>query len=219
MRLHEHLQVLPRLERRDGEDVRSAEVGRRTVDTVDALRCGMRNANPLGRDAEGLRDVSPCVCGVHEDDVAGLGGVSILAAVHRSRARGRPLRMMERHEVVDRGGTDPRALRWVHPVREVQCVERAEEALRCGPPEPAPTGARAMRERQRPRSDLDVDVRECRPDPLRAADARRREGDDLVPSGRCLGESRERAPNVVPDAEQRMRQRAYVERDPHCAGS
>ena len=188
MRLDEHLQVLPRLERRDGEDVRDAEVGRRPVDAVDGLRCGMRDADPLGGHAEGLRHVASRVRRVHEDDVAGRGGVSVLAAVHRSRARGRPLGMMERHEVVDRRRADTRALRRVHPVREVQRVERAEEPLGSRTPEPAPGSAHRMREGQRPGSDLDVDPLERRADPLGAADARRREGDDLVPSRRCLGE-------------------------------
>ena len=178
----------------------------------------MRDANPLGGDAEGLRDVASRVRRVHEDDVARRGGVSVLAAVHRSRPRGRPLRMMERHEVVDRRRAHARALRRVHPVREVQRVERAEEPLGGRAPEPAPGGAHRVRERQRPGPDLDVDSRERRADPLRAADARRREGDDLVPSGGCLGEAGERALDVVPDPEQRMRKRADVERDPHRVG-
>ena len=52
-------------------------------------------------------------------------------------------------------------------------------------------------------------------DPARAADARRRERDDLVPPAGGLGEPAERALHVVPDPEERMDQRADVERDPH----
>ena len=52
----------------------------------------------------------------------------------------------------------------------------------------------------------------------RPADARRRERDDLVSAVRRLDETAERALDVVPDPEQRMAERADVERDPHRAG-
>ena len=75
-----------------------------------------------------------------------------------------------------------------------------------------------MGEGEGPGAQLDVDPGERGADPVRAADARRREGDDLVRSARDLDEAAERALHVVPDPEERMAQRADVERDPHRAG-
>ena len=202
MRLDEHLQILPRLERRDGEDVRRAEIGRRTVGAVDVLRRGVRDPDPLGRDAERRVDVASRVRRVHEDDVARRGGVSVLAAVHRARPRGRPLGMVERHEVVDRRRTHAGALRRVHPVREVQRVERAEEALRGGTAEPAPGRA----DRVRGRAAARCAARRRSPSSaarIRSGPRRLVGANATISCSPCrgLGEPGERAPDVVPDPE------------------
>ena len=130
VRLDEHLQILPRLEGRDGEDVRGTEIRGRPVRMEDVLRRGMRDADPLARHAERRRDIPSGVRRVHEDDVAGRRGVPVLATVHRPRSGGRPLGMVKRHEVVDRRRAHTRALGRVHPVREVENVELAEQSLR-----------------------------------------------------------------------------------------
>ena len=54
----------------------------------------------------------------------------VLRAVHRLRLRGRPLGKAQRHEVVDRRRAHAAALRRVHPVGEVEDVERAERRAR-----------------------------------------------------------------------------------------
>ncbi len=218
LRLDQHLEVLPRLERGDREDVRCPEIRGRAVGREHGLGCRVRDADSLGRDPERRGDVTAREGRVHEDDVAGLGRVSVLARVHRPRPRRRPLGVMKGHEVVDRGRAHPGALRRVHPVGEVQGVEGAEEPLRRGKAEPAPGRANGMGERKRPRAELDVDPGEGGADPLRATDARRCERDDLVLAARGVDEPAERALHVVPDAEERVAQRAHVECDPHRAG-
>jgi hypothetical protein len=100
----------------------------------------------------------------------------------------------------------------------VEGVELAEEPLDGRAAEPAPRGPDGMGRRQPPGPELDVDRGECRPDPLRAADARGRERDDLVLARGGLDQPAERALHVVPDAEQVVAQRADVERDPHDVG-
>ena len=119
---------------------------------------------------------------------------------------------------MDRRRPHAGTLWWVHPVGEVQGVEGPEEPLGRGTAEPAPSRARGMGERKRPRTQLDVDPGEGGADPLRPADARRRERDDLVLGARGGDEPTERALHVVPDAEERVAQRAHVECDPHRAG-
>ena len=123
VRLDEHVQILPRLEGRDREDVRRAEIGGRPVRAEDVLRRGMRDADPLARHAERRRDVPSGVRRVDEDDVARRGRVPVLATCIDLVLRGRPLGMVKRHEVVDRRRAHARALRRVHPVREVEDVE------------------------------------------------------------------------------------------------
>ena len=77
--LDERLEVLARLERRDGEEVRRAEVGRRPVGRELGPRRRMSDVDTPLRHAEHLDDVAARVLGVHEDEVAGLGRVPVLA--------------------------------------------------------------------------------------------------------------------------------------------
>ena len=129
VRLDEHLQVLARLERRDGEHVRRAEVGGRPV--------GPKRPSDAGCATRIRSSATPSVCSTSRPVYAEFTntrshvarGVPVLPAVHRPRPRGRPLRMMQRDEVVDRRRAHAGSLRRVHPVREVEHVEGAEEAL------------------------------------------------------------------------------------------
>ena len=126
--------------------------------------------------------------------------------------------MVKRHEVVDRRRTHARALRRIHPIREVKDVELAEQSLRGRVTEPTPCRAHRVGEGQRPRAHLHIDPAERSANPARAFDARRRERDDLVLARGGFRDARERAPHVVPDPEERMAQRTDVERDPHRRG-
>ncbi len=72
-----------------------------------------------------------------------------------------------------------------------------------------------MRRGQRPRAQLDVEPGERLPDARRAAQARRRERDELVLAAGGLAHAGERAADVVADARRRMRERADVEGDSH----
>ncbi len=129
VRLDERLEVLARLERGDAEDVGRAEIGRGPVAVNTSLTPGGATRIRAGSTPSSSVVSAAVNVRVDEDDVAGLGGVGVLAAVHRLRALRRPLREAERHEVVDRRRAHPGPLRWVHPVGEVEHVERAEKPL------------------------------------------------------------------------------------------
>ena len=141
--------------------------------------------------------------------------MAVLGAVHRLGPPLHPLRETQRHEVVHHRRAHAGALRRVHPVGEVEHVERSQEALGRRPLRAAPGRAPAVRERQEADLQLDVDPRERLGNRLFPARARRRERDDLVPPAGRLDEPRERAADVVADPAQRMRQRRDVEGDPH----
>ena len=217
MRRDQGLEVLARLERRDGEHVRPAEVGALAVRPERRLHARVRHLHPLGADAEPLDDVAARVLGVDEDEVGGARRVRVLGAVHGGRLRRHPLRKAQRDEVVDGRRADAARLGRVHPVRVVEDVEAAEKALERGPAEPAPGVAPALRERQRHEPELDVDPVERARDRLPPGGARGRERDDLVRSARGLDEPGQRAADVVADPRQRVRQRRDVVDDPHGA--
>jgi len=215
VRVGERLQVLPRLERGDGEDVGRPEVGGRPGGREDGFHPGRRDADPRGVDAEQLGHVGARERRVDEDDVAGARGVRVLAAVHRLRPLRRPRGKANGNEVVDRRRANPGPLWGIHPVREVKDVEAAEQPLCRRMAGHAPGGADRVRGRQRPGSHLHVESRKGLADPARAPQARRRERDDLVRSGAGLDHPAEGASDVVPDPGGRVGERADVEGDPH----
>jgi hypothetical protein len=219
MGFDERLQVLAGLARRDGEEIGRAEVGTRTVGAERVLGSRVPDVDTVGGHSERLRHVPSRVLRVHEHDVARRGGVPVFARVHRARARGDPLRVTQRNEIVNGRRADAASLWWVHPVAEVEHVEHAEQPLRGGSSSDAPARAQRVREGEPDRPELDVETGERGADPLRPFDARRRERDDLVLPGGSLGQAAQRPPDVVPDPEQRVRERRHVEDDPHEAGS
>jgi hypothetical protein len=83
----------------------------------------------LSREAERCRGVVGGERGVREDHPAGGGGVRVLAGVHRARPAGHPVREVERDEVVDRRRAEAGTLGRIHPIGEVEHVDRADEAL------------------------------------------------------------------------------------------
>ena len=213
--LDERREVLARLERRHGEDVVAAELGLRAVAREDVVDSGQRHPHAILGHAEQLDDVARGERRVREDEVARARRVPVLRRVHAARAALHPLRMAQRHEVVDRRRADPSALRRIHPVREVEHVDRAEEALDARPAEPAPALAPEVREGEELERELDGDALERGGDRLLPLRARGREGDDLVLAGGCLGETRQRPAEVRADPRPRMRERRDVEGDPH----
>jgi len=123
--------------------------------------------------------------------------------------------MVEGDEVVDGGCPHACPLRREHPVAEMQDIHVPEQALGGRAAERAPAGAKRVREREPPGPELDVDAVERGTDAIGAAQARRRECDDLVLAARHLDQAAERAADVVADPEQRVRERGDVEGDPH----
>ena len=81
---------------------------------------------------------------VREDDIAALGRIDVLAPMHGDRPLRAPLGMMMRVQIVNRRGAEAGALRRSHPVGVEKCVERTQEPLSGGMPEPAPGGAGRM---------------------------------------------------------------------------
>ena len=138
------------------------------------------------------------------------------ATVLPARPRVHPLGEAQRDEVVDDRRAHAAALARVHPVREVEDVERAGEALdgrdACTAPERAPEVRRGGK---RDETALDRDAVERLLEPLPREHADRREGDDLVLGARCLGQPAQRAAQVVADPGARVGERRCVDDDAH----
>ncbi len=139
-----------------------------------------------------------------------------LREVQPARPRVHPLREAQRDQVVDDRRAQPSALARVHPVREVEDVEAAGEALDGGVARPAPEHAPDVRRgRERDEASLDGDVGESLLEPLPREHAHCGEGDDLVLCPGRLGQPAERAPQVVADPGTRVRERRCVDDDAH----
>ena len=172
--LDERAEVLARLERRDGQQ-------RTGAPRSAPLPAGVNSAPIPGcattirsrGNAERLGDVVGRERRVGEDDVAGARGVRGTCGACIERVRGgHPLREVERHEVVDRRRAEPGALRRVHPVGEVEDVERAEPALGRRPAEPRPRRAPAVRAGKRLQAQLERNAGERLRDRARGPAAR-----------------------------------------------
>src|ERR671934_1322780 len=119
---------------------------------------------------------------------------------------------MKRHEVVDRRRAHAGPLGRIHPVREVEDVEPAEEPLERQATELAPGHPDGVSDRERHELLVDVDRFERLPYPRRSAQPRRRERDDLVLSGRRR-EPVDHSQQIIPDPRSRQRERADVDDD------
>ena len=181
--LDERAQVLARLERRHRQEVRRRRGRRASPSAVNSAPMpGVRDEDAVARRTPSVAATSSAVKRrVGEDHVAGPRGVPVLAAVHRPRALRRPLGMVQRHEIVDRRRAHAAPLRRVHPVGEVQHVERRRASAR-PPGGRAPTTRCASRARTAAttsRSSTSM-PRERLGDHAPARGRGRRERDDLV---------------------------------------
>ncbi len=159
----------------------------------------MRDADPLAREPEQLDDLAGRELRVDDDQVARPGCVGVLARVHAVGLRVHPVREAEREEVVDRRRADASALWRVHPVGEVEDVERPRQPLDGTVAEPAPAGPPPVRLRRK--EDEPPLHRHAVERLLDPALARRRdggEGDDLVLRAR-FRQAAEHPEDVVPD--------------------
>ena len=209
-------QVLARLEGRDGQCVRTAEIltlaGRREG-RVDA---GVGDVNPVGRHTESRRDVVAGEARVDHHDVGARTRVAVFRPVHAARPCVNPFREMERDEVVNHRRAHTAPLRGIHPVAEVEDVEVSDDALCRRPAGTAPgRSQRVCRGNERQLS-LDVHPVERCFDRAPAARTRGSERDDVVPTR--LREPEQRAADVVADPGERVRQRRDVDDDPHGPG-
>ena len=208
--------VLSRIVRREHEHVVAVApcgpFGRESL-----VHTGVGDDDSLAREAESLGDVVRRERGDGHDHVAGAGRVRVLGEVLPARPRVHPLREAQRDQVVDDRRAQSSALARVHPVREVEDVERPGEALdrRGGPP-----GSRAVRQtyaeggsvtRRRSTGMSASAVLE----PLPREHAHGGEGDDLVLGPGRLGQPAEGAPQVVADPGTRVRERRCVDDDAH----
>ena len=211
VRGEQRLEVLPRLERRDGQRVRPPEVGALALAREDRRRSRMRDAYALRLDVQQLAHVTRSELRVAHEDVGRPRRVPVLRAVHAHRPPVRPVGEAQRNEIVDRRRADATALRREHPVREVQHVEPAEPALRRWPCDARPRGSPAVRERQDEQPALDIDPRQRLLDVPAAFGRDGREGDHV---GAVLTQAAQRREHVVADSRARVRERRDVERDP-----
>jgi hypothetical protein len=215
LRLDEHLQVLARLERRDGEDVRAPRsAARRRPEHGFGAGCATRirsagspsvavTSRPVNAEltkttshvAAAFRYLRECIDRVLAVVHSGWwSGTRSWIVVARTPARCGGYIQSEKWSASNRRG-DARP-------RDVRACSSRPHACDSGSGQVRSSTAIPRGERES----------------ARAADARRREGDDLVLAAARLGEAAERALDVVPDPEQRMAQRAHVEGDPHCVG-
>ena len=211
-------EVLAWLERRHSQRIRPAEIcvcAGRDESLVDT---GVRDMDRLRGDPERLDDVIAREARVDHHDVAGARCVAVLRTVHAPRALVYPLGEVQRHEVVHHRRAYTRPLRWVHPVAEVENVERAEHALRGRPAGAAPKRAQRMRRGQDGQPLGDVDAGECSVDFTPAATTCGRKRNELVLSSRRLDEAAQRASHVVANARSLVRQGRDVDNDSHCFG-
>ena len=152
---------------------------------------------------------------VDEDEVAPLS-FACIDGVHAHGSGVKPLREMQRSEIVDHRCAQPRALRRPHPVAEMENVETAQEALGGWPSDGAPGSPCRVREGDRDGAPLSgQSVQRC-VQQLPAVNAHGAEGDDLVPAA-CLEHPGQRTEDVVADARSRMREGRDVVGDPHGA--
>ena len=100
--IDERGEVLPRLERRHGEHVRTAEIGRFADGAEHAVDAGRSDTDTFLRDAEQLDRLQRRESGVGEQHVARPRRVSVLRGVHAARASLDPFRETDRHEIMDR---------------------------------------------------------------------------------------------------------------------
>ena len=176
---------------------------------------GMRHDDPFAREAEAHGDIVGGEGRVGEDHAAGRRRVRVLAGVHRVRPPGHPLRVVERHEVVNRRRAQARLLGRVHPVGEVEDVEVAEPALGRRPAGPRPGRAPGVRA-DSVSAAARAGSRRAPPGSLASRRRGRRERDDRVARLlSCVGQPTQRAEDVVVHARPLVRERRDVEGDPH----
>ena len=107
--------------------------------------------------------------------------MSVLRRVLAPSPRVHPVGVAERDEVVDHRRAQSASLARVHPVGEVEDVERPGETLHRRPADAAPERSpEVCRRRQRNEAPFDRDTVERVLQPPARAHAHRREGDDLV---------------------------------------
>ena len=216
VRVEQRREVLARLERRDRERVRPAEIDPRAAGRKTVVDARIRDVDLLLCDPERLVDVIAREPRVHHHDVARARRVDVLRAVHTARALVHPFRVMQGHEVVHHRRPDAAALGWIHPVAEVQDVETAEQHFRRRRAGPAPQGAHRMRSRKEGQPPLHSEAQQRRPNRSASTHARGREGEHLVHTGRRLDDAAQRPAHVVADACPLMRQGRDVDDDPHA---
>ncbi len=94
VRGEQRLQVLARLQRRHGEDVRLSQIGALALRPEVGAHAGRRQLDPLLRHVQQLGDIVAGIGRIDKNYVAGRGSVAVLGRVHRARARRRPLGMV-----------------------------------------------------------------------------------------------------------------------------
>ena len=176
---------------------------------------GMRDADPLSRDSEQLHDLAGRELGVDDDQVARPRRVRVLPRVHPVGLRMHPGRVAEREEVVDRRRADASPLRWVHPVGEVEDVQRAHEPLDRASTRTGSTrfaSSATSGERATSRCSIGKPV-ELLLDPALSGRCDRRERDDLV-GAVGLRQPSQHPDDVVADAGPWQREWRDVDDDP-----
>ena len=209
-------EVLAPIGRRRRERIRSAGVVPVAVRPERRIDARVGHADSLPRDRERLDDVARGELRVREHHVA-VSRLLRIGGVHPHGARVQLLRVFQRPEVVDHRRADAGTLRRIHPVREMEDVEAADEPFGGRPPEPAPRPPGRVRERHGHEAPVGRDAVQRLLEQRPPADADRSERDELVRAGRRVRHSAQGAEHVVADARPRVREGRDVVGDPHGA--
>ena len=197
----------------DCEHVRGPQIRALAVGTEAWVNSRPGEADPVERDPEPLVHVRSGEAGVDEDEVTRARGVSVLAAVHAVRPPSHVVREAKRVEVVDGRDAEAASLWRIHPVGEVENVDRPEKALDVRAAETAPRSAPGMSERDPKESKLQRHRAERVLHVPVAREPGGAEAHDRVPA---VGhESGEHPEQVVPDPAARMGKRCHVNGDSH----
>ncbi len=204
----QHAEVLARLDRRHGQDVRAAEIG-----AVAPLGEHLRRRRMRDRGMLDTEQLARLTCSVVRVADVHVGASTLgLCAVKPLRVTRRPLGEAQRHKVVDGRCAHARALWWVHPVGEVKDVKTAEPAFSRRMPEPRPRRAPAVCERQHRQPAFDVDPCERFLEAAFDTHRHRREGNDV---GVVLHETAQLSEQVRADTTAAVGERRDVDCDAH----
>ena len=189
-RVCESIEVLARLARREHQHVRALLFVARPFRRETLVHAGVGDDDALAQELQVLRHVVRRVLAVDHDHVASPRRVPVLGEVLPPGARVHQVGEVQRHEIVDQSRAHAVPLGRVHPVGEVEDVQRPREPLHWRVAGMAPGRSPEVRRgRQRDDALRDVEVAQRRLHRFTCPHADDAERDQLVPALSSLGQA------------------------------